>query len=79
MKVDQCAICGGNLERRLITYTNEHNGQLVAIGNVPAEVCSTCGEAYFAPKVAHELHRIIQKEQWTQTLKVPYTSMTIPS
>lgn len=73
--LDKCSVCGGNLERRFITYTKEHHGQLVAVGNVPAEVCKRCGEEYFSPHVTDELHRIVQEEGWTQTLPVPYALM----
>ena len=73
--LDQCFVCGGKLERRFVTYTKEHHGQLVAIGNVPAEVCGKCGEEYFTPQVADELQRIVRQEKWTQTLVVPYAFM----
>ena len=73
--MDRCLVCGGELEKKTVTYTKEHNGQLVAIGGVPAEVCHICGEEYFAPEVADELHRIIEAGAWTETLKVPYARL----
>ena len=72
---DNCSICGGALEHRQVTYTKEHQGKLVAIGNVSAEVCLKCGEEYFTPQVADELHLIVQRGIWPQTLKVPYALM----
>lgn len=77
--MDKCSVCGGELESRFVTYTKEHNKQLVAIGNVPAQVCQRCGEEYFAPAVVDELHRIIQAGKWTKTLQVPYAQMETSS
>lgn len=73
--MDCCAVCGGELEKKRVTYTKEEGGRLVAIGGVPAEVCRTCGEEYFAPEVADELHRIIETRAWTETLEVPYARL----
>jgi YgiT-type zinc finger domain-containing protein len=74
-KRDRCPVCGGELKPRCVTYTKEHNGKLVAIGNVPAEVCQKCGEEYFAPQVVDELHRLIKAESWSETLSIPYIEM----
>jgi len=73
--MDCCAVCGGELEKKRVTYTKEEGGRLVAIGGVPAEVCRTCGEEYFALEVADELHRIIEARAWTETLEVPYARL----
>ncbi|GAG55203.1 unnamed protein product [marine sediment metagenome] len=73
--MDHCAVCGGELEKKRVTYTKEEGGHLVAIGGVPAEVCRTCGEEYFAPEVVDELHRIIEARAWTETLEVPYARL----
>jgi len=73
--MDHCAVCGGELEKKRVTYTKEEGGRLVAIGGVPAAVCRTCGEEYFAPQVVGELHRIIEARAWTETLEVPYAKL----
>ena len=72
---DRCPVCGGEIEQKRVTYTMEHNRQLVAVGNVPAGVCQRCGEEYFDPQVVDELHRLIKAGSWTETLNVPYTEM----
>ncbi|MCK4600333.1 YgiT-type zinc finger protein [Candidatus Bipolaricaulota bacterium] len=34
--MDRCAVCGGELEKKRVTYTKkEEGGRLVAIGGVP--------------------------------------------
>ena len=73
--MDRCAVCGGKLEKKRVTYTKERAGQLVAVGGVPAEICRICGEEYFAPEVVDELHRVIDAEAWTETLEVPYAKL----
>jgi len=77
--MDKCSVCGGKLEYRFVTYLKEHENGLVAVGNVPAQVCQRCGEEYFSPEVVDELHRIIEEGRWTQTLEVPYTQMKTSS
>ena len=72
--MDRCAVCGGELERKRLTYTKEEGGHLVAIGGVPAEVCRACGEEYFAPEVADELHRIIRLGHGRRPLRFPMLS-----
>jgi YgiT-type zinc finger domain-containing protein len=43
-----CSACGkGILERRTTTATFEADETTVVITNIPADVCSECGEGYF--------------------------------
>jgi len=49
--------------------------RLLLFGNVPAEVCERCGEEYFSPIIADEIHRIIQSKSWIKTLSIPYAEM----
>ena len=43
----KCAICrNGETEPGTTTVTLERDGNVVVIKGVPAEVCTTCGEAY---------------------------------
>ena len=73
--MDTCNVCGGKIKPKRIIYIKEHNGQVIAIDNVPAEVCERCGEEYFSPKVADKIRRIIQSKNWIKTLSIPYAEM----
>ena len=55
----RCAFCKGETEDRMIRYIQEYNGRVVIIENVPAEVCSQCGEQLLRPEVAEKLQKIV--------------------
>lgn len=38
-----CTYCGGGLEHTFITYEKCSSGQLYIFNNVPAQVCTACG------------------------------------
>ena len=47
----QCAFCQGDLDEKTITYPTEFDGRVVIVDNVPALVCSQCGEVALRPGV----------------------------
>ena len=54
----KCAICRvGDTAEGLATFTYESAGRVVIIRGVPAQVCSTCGEAYYDEKTTANLLR----------------------
>ena len=58
----KCAFCKGNTEERLITYVQEYKGRVVIIENVPAEVCTQCGEKFIGPEVAEKIQRLVWEQ-----------------
>ncbi len=50
----QCMYCHGDLEAAFVTRMQEFEGQWYVIENVPALVCSQCGETFLTPD-AHDL------------------------
>lgn len=67
-----CSIrgCPGELERRTITHTVRHQGRLLVIDHVPAEVCRVCGEALLAPETIRRIQQILDAQ--------PTPSSTVP-
>jgi YgiT-type zinc finger domain-containing protein len=51
----KCVFCGGDLENKKVTFVYDENGNYLAVENVPAEVCTKCGEKIYSPEVAKEL------------------------
>ena len=52
----KCIFCGGKLEKKIVTfYYYEEDGKYLLVENVPAEVCTKCGEKIYSPKVTDEL------------------------
>jgi HTH-type transcriptional regulator/antitoxin MqsA len=49
-----CRNCGGHLEEKLVTRLQQYQGRWILIENVPALICSQCGEQYYTPD-SHDL------------------------
>ena len=60
----QCTIkgCPGTYENRRIVHTVKLQGQVVVIDNVPAEVCSVCGDVLLAPETVRHIEQILQQQ-----------------
>jgi YgiT-type zinc finger domain-containing protein len=58
----RCSItgCAGAYEQKLITHTVRHQGDIVVIDHVPAEVCSLCGDVLFTPDTVRRLERMLE-------------------
>ncbi len=57
-----CSIqgCPGNYEPRTVIHTVRHQGQVVVIDHVPAEVCPLCGDVLFRPETVRALERLLE-------------------
>lgn len=58
----RCNICGGKYVEKRITYTIEIDNKFILVENVPAKVCSQCGEELFSPDTVEKL----QKTVWSK-------------
>ena len=58
----KCSFCGcpGEYEEREIAHTVRHNGQLIMIDHVPAEVCSLCGDVLLAPETVRHIEALLK-------------------
>lgn len=58
----RCPICRtGETQPGFATFHHEANGQVVLVRNVPAEVCSQCGESYFAEETLDPLQALLAR------------------
>lgn len=57
-----CVFCGGKLQNRQVTFTHEQDGKYLVVENVPAEVCTKCGEKTYSPQVTEELFKFARQE-----------------
>jgi len=51
--------CPGRYEDRRIVHTVRHRGLLIVIDNVPAEVCSVCGDVLLKPETIRRIETIL--------------------
>ena len=75
-----CSFCGGETTEKIIDYDYRRASRLVVISNVPAGVCSQCGEKYFRPEILKKMadiyHDIFDRNQQPQrTLTIPAASL----
>lgn len=57
--VEACGSCGGEYEPRLVSQTYELNGELIVVRDIPAEVCTRCGDVLLRPETARRIEELI--------------------
>lgn len=56
-----CIICRGTLIEGLVNHIVDINGHIIIIKNVPANICTQCGEYYVENKIVLILERLIDE------------------
>lgn len=69
--MNKCSVCHSETAHKNITYTQWYQGELVLVENVPADVCSNCGEEYFSPEVVDKIQKVIKLHHSSRTIAVP--------
>ena len=68
----KCVFCGGKVEKKRVTFNYEEDNKFLLVENVPAEVCSKCGEKTYSPQVTDKLLRFAKDEfKPLKIIKVP--------
>jgi len=68
----KCVFCGGKVEKRTVTFSYDEEDKYLLVENVPAEVCTKCGEKTYSPQVADELLRYARDDfKPMKTIEVP--------
>ena len=57
----KCNFCGGATEAQNVIFIYDQEGEYLFIEDVPAEVCSQCGEKTYSPEVTDDLIRIAKR------------------
>ncbi len=55
----KCPFCGGELEERVVTHPQSYQGKVYILENVPAEVCSQCGEVLLCPEILEKVQQLV--------------------
>lgn len=55
----KCPFCGGELAKRTVTHPQSYQGKIYILENIPAEVCSQCGEVLLRPDVLEKMQQLI--------------------
>ena len=59
----RCIMCKGDITQTKHTYIQEVEDCIIIIKNVPALVCSQCGEVYYSNDIAVKLEEIVNRLQ----------------
>ena len=57
----RCDFCGGIVEQKKVTFIHEDNKDYLLVENVPAWVCSKCGERTYSPEVTDKILQFAKK------------------
>ena len=76
--MERCYFCKGRVEHKTIRHIHQWGERVFIFRNVPAEVCSQCGETFLAPDALEMMDRIVadtgEPEEVTQ---VPVYSLRV--
>jgi YgiT-type zinc finger domain-containing protein len=73
-----CYFCGkGVLEDKKVTVDFRWGTHLVVIEEVPAKVCSECGERYYSAEVSRKMERIAIEGKKEKTIEVPLVRLSM--
>ena len=69
-----CFMCKGELEEKTVNYMVDLENTIIIIKEVPAKVCTQCGEQYFDDETSKNIERIVNqlKELATEVTIVNY-------
>lgn len=71
-KLKTCYFCGkGLLEDKRVTVDFRWGDRLIVIEEVPAKVCTECGERYYSAAISRELERFATEGKAEKTVEVP--------
>jgi YgiT-type zinc finger domain-containing protein len=57
--MENCIMCKGNLESKLINHIVDFDGHITIIKNVPAKVCKQCGENFLDHNIAVKVEKLL--------------------
>jgi YgiT-type zinc finger domain-containing protein len=67
----KCLLCKGEMEKTMVTYTVDRKGYHLFIKEIPAYICSQCGEKYFEEKEVDAIQDMIKSlEEKLQSILV---------
>ncbi len=60
----KCIVCkNGNTEQGKVTVSVDKKDTVVVIRDVPAQVCTTCGEEYIDAQTMKQIEKLVESAQ----------------
>jgi YgiT-type zinc finger domain-containing protein len=60
-QIMKCGVCKAEMEEKTVTYTEDLEEGVVVIRNVPAQVCTECGNIWYSGTVAAQLEKMVDE------------------
>ena len=60
-KIMKCFVCKGELQEKKVNYFVDLDNTIIIIKEVPAKVCSQCGEKYFEDEISKNIEKIVEQ------------------
>jgi YgiT-type zinc finger domain-containing protein len=57
--MERCYFCKGTVKKQAIRHVHPWQGRVFILNNVPAGVCTQCGETYFGPEALERMDKIV--------------------
>ena len=67
----RCAVCGGDLRPTTLTHEERRGTALYLFQNVPAQVCTACGETWIEEATRQTIDRLIREGRPTRKVQTP--------
>ncbi len=71
-----CAVCGGELKATTITHEVKRGSDMYLFQNVPAKVCTACGELWIDEDVLQQIDRLLETGVPVRTVETPVYDFT---
>ena len=55
-----CAVCGSELKATIITHEEKRDSHMYLFQDVPAKVCTACGEIWIDEEVLQQIDKLIE-------------------
>ncbi len=62
-----CPICGGKIKKGKTVFTVDLKENLLVIRNVPARICSQCGEEWINPETSKKIEQMVNEAKTRKT------------
>jgi len=63
---ERCPMCGGEKAEGLTTFTVDYSQGILVVRNVPALLCSQCGEEWLNDNTAEKLEHFVKEAKATK-------------
>lgn len=76
---ERCAVCGGEFRPTTITHEERRGAKLYLFENVPAQVCTACGEIWIEEATLQAIDRLIREGEPIRKVETPVYDFAVPA